>query len=137
MLTYVSKRVAALPAGISADVISGHAHTVENERTLRRDLRLMVVLAGAGFLGLFLFCFRDVRAVAVFLIPMIAVLIAMAGVAVATGGLSALVVGIGSVGAGISVDYGCSGNKPCVDYFMALILYVPAGPGSQHPGCIT
>ncbi len=106
LLEYIDERIAALPAGISTDVISGHAHTVENERTLRRDLRLMVLLAGAGFLGLFLFCFRDVRAVAVFAIPTIAVLISMAAVATFTGGLSALVVGIGSVGAGISVDYG-------------------------------
>ncbi len=106
LLAYLGERTAALPPGMTADVVSGHAHTVDNERLLRRDIGITMTLAAVGFIALFLFWFRDLRAIAVFLIPTVAVVVSMGVVVLVVGDASAFVVGLAGVVAGISVDYG-------------------------------
>lgn len=68
------------PPGMSVDIISGHLHSVNNEKMLKRDVRLTVTIAALGFIILFLGIFRDPRAVIIFLIPAAGFLAALLGV---------------------------------------------------------
>ncbi|HEX9021881.1 MAG TPA: hypothetical protein VF903_11535 [Nitrospirota bacterium] len=96
----------SLPASVSADVISGHLHTVSNERVMKRDILVASTMASAAFLVLFLLVFRDPRVLFVFIIPLIAVVWAINIATGIAGQLSYLVIGFGTSIAGISIDYG-------------------------------
>jgi predicted exporter len=98
-------RLKELPGFLRADVISGHLHTVSNERVIKRDITVATIVAAAGFLLLFLFVFRDARAGFVILFPLIAVVWSMIIAAGIEGRLSYLVIGFGTAIVGIS-DYG-------------------------------
>jgi predicted exporter len=95
-----------LPAYVAADVISGHLHTVSNERVIKRDIAVASIISTIAFLILFLLVFRDPRVLLVFIIPIIAVVWAVSLAAALEGTLSYLVIGFGSSIAGISSDYG-------------------------------
>lgn len=123
LMETVSVPVKRLSAGISADIISGHRHSIGNETRLRRDVRLTVSIAAIGFIILFLGIFRDPRAVIVFLIPAAAVLVALNISALLLDRLSYIVVGLGAVMAGIAVDYGIHvyvSNRHIPDPYLAL-----------------
>lgn len=96
----------SLPASVSADVISGHLHTVSNERVMKRDILVASTIASVAFLVLFLLVFRDPRVFFVFIIPLIAVVWAINIATGIEGRLSYLVIGFGTSIAGISIDYG-------------------------------
>ena len=106
LMAFVDGAVDDAPDGMSIDIISGHLHSVSNEKLLKRDVRLTVTIASIGFIILFLGVFRDPRAVVIFLIPAAAVLVSLNVTAVILGRLSYLVIGFGAVMAGIAVDYG-------------------------------
>jgi predicted exporter len=106
LISYLRERVAELPDYVSADIIAGHLHSISNEDVIKRDIWLTLSIAGVAFLLLFLLLFRDVRAIALFVIPLVSVLIAINLANVVLSRLSYFIVGMGGVVAGIAVDYG-------------------------------
>ena len=54
LLTALEDNISQLPKYISADVISGHRHTVSNEKVIRRDISLLSIMVSVVFLLLFL-----------------------------------------------------------------------------------
>ncbi|MDM8525429.1 hypothetical protein QUF80_18840 [Desulfococcaceae bacterium HSG8] len=106
LIAYLRHQLNFLPPFVSADIIAGHLHTVSNEDVIKRDIRRTMTIAGAGFIVLFLFFFRDIRAVFIFLMPTAAVLISVNLSALIFRTPSYFVVGMGVVIAGIAVDYG-------------------------------
>ena len=106
LVTTLQERLKALPPFVSADVVSGHLHTVSNEKVIKRDIAVASIIASVSFLILFLLIFRDQRVLFVFIIPFIAVIWAIALASAVEGRLSFLVIGFGTSIAGISIDYG-------------------------------
>lgn len=106
LVAAIRKRVAELPAFVKADIISGHLHTVSNERVIKHDITVVSIIASITFLLLFLLLFRDPRVLYVFIIPLIAVVWAIPMATALEGSLSYMVIGFGTAIAGISIDYG-------------------------------
>jgi predicted exporter len=106
LLYYLGEKIKGLPPGVSADIISGHTHSLSNERVLKRDVGLTSIVASIAFILLFLFVFADLSAVLIFLIPLFAIFQSIYLCYFFLGGLSYSVVGLSTVLAGISVDYG-------------------------------
>lgn len=102
----LQEHIRSLPGFVHADVISGHVHTVSNERVIKRDITVASALATVSFLLLFLVVFPDHRIVLVFLIPVIAIALSIITSTFVIGNLSYLVIGIGTAVAGITVDHG-------------------------------
>lgn len=106
-VAYLKERLAALPPGVSADMVCGHLHTLSNEKTIKRDIALTNTVASLAFIVLLVACFRDFRSVMlVFMIPVVAALAAIPLTALLVDRMALLVIGFGSVIAGIAVDYG-------------------------------
>lgn len=99
-------KIKGLPKFVTADIVSGHLHTVSNERVIKRDIKVASIITSIAFLLLFLLVFRDARAFFVFIIPLIAVVWAISIASSIEGNLSYLVIGFGTAIAGISIDYG-------------------------------
>ncbi len=106
LMRFLKEQLRQLPEYISADIIGGHLHTLSNERVIKRDIRLTLIIASFAFLLLFLIIFRDIRAVFVFLIPLASVIISINISNFFIGKLAYWVIGLGTVIAGISIDYG-------------------------------
>jgi uncharacterized protein len=106
IVKYLQEKLAALPDFVSANIIAGHMHTVKNEDVIKKDIWLTSVIAALGFLLLFLFFFRDFRAIIIFLMPFAAVLISTCIAFLVFKNLSYFVIGLSAVIAGISIDYG-------------------------------
>ncbi len=106
LIEYLHKQLESLPEFISADIIAGHIHTISNEDVMKKDIRLTLTIVSVAFLLLFLFVFRDIRAVLIFIIPLISVLVSINLSAIILGKLSYFIIGMGAVVAGIAVDYG-------------------------------
>jgi predicted exporter len=99
-------RIKELPGYISADIISGHLHTVSNERVIKRDISIVSSIASITFLLLFIVVFRDPRVFFIFIIPFIAIVWAIILATAVEGRLLYMVIGLGTAIAGFSVDYG-------------------------------
>lgn len=120
IINYLSGKLAQLPAYVKGQIIAGHLHTVKNEDSIKNDIRLTSIIAGWGFILLFLFAFRDIRAMIIFLIPVGAVLVTTWVTYLIFGELSYFVIGLSTVIAGIADDYGIyvymavrhAGNNP-------------------------
>jgi predicted exporter len=106
LVSALQDKLNALPSYITADVVSGHLHTVSNEKMIKRDIMVASSIASIAFLLLFLLVFRDTRVLIVFIIPLIAVVWAIIISTAVEGRLSYLVIGFGTAIAGISIDYG-------------------------------
>jgi len=106
LIGYLNDKISKLPDYIACDIIAGHTHSVSNEDVIKRDIAITSVTASIAFLLIFLFNFRDYRAVIFFLIPMFSVLISMNISALVFGKLSYFVAGMGAVIIGIADDYG-------------------------------
>ncbi len=106
IVSYLQEKLKQLPAYIRADIIAGHMHTVKNEEIIKNDIRLTTTIAAIGFILLFLFIFRDWRALIIFLMPLGAVLITTAVTFQIFKELSYFVIGLSTVIAGITIDYG-------------------------------
>ena len=106
LVAYLNSRLAELPQGVSGSLIAGHLHTISNEDMIKRDIELTSLVATIAFLLLFIICFRDVRAVLVFVMPLVAVVAATYIAWFSFRSLSAMVVGMSTVIAGIAIDYG-------------------------------
>ncbi len=105
LISTLQDRLKILPQGVSADIISGHLHTVSNERVIKHDIAVASFIASVAFFLLFMLVFRDLRVLFVFFLPMIAVVWAIAVAALVEGELSFLVIGFGTAIAGI-IDFG-------------------------------
>jgi predicted exporter len=105
LLSYLRRSLAELPEGVKVDIVAGHLHTISNEDVIQQDLIVGLGAASVGFLALFLFLYRDPRAVMLFLVPAASVVIAIGLEGLAAGRLSAFVVGMGGVIVGIADDY--------------------------------
>ena len=105
LVAYLRGAIAGLPAGVTADIVAGHLHTISNEDVLKQDLVVGLGSASIGFVTLFLLLYRDPRAVLLFLVPAASVVIAIGLEGFAADRLSAFVVGMGGVIVGIADDY--------------------------------
>ncbi|MCX5694843.1 MAG: hypothetical protein NT014_07000 [Candidatus Omnitrophica bacterium] len=106
IIHYLQEKLKPLPKYIKADIIAGHMHTVKNEDIIKKDICLTTIIASWGFILLFLFAFRDWKAMIIFLIPLGAVLITTGISFLIFGELSYFVIGLSTVIAGIADDYG-------------------------------
>jgi predicted exporter len=102
----LQEHIDGLPGFVKADIISGHVHTVSNEKVIKRDITIASTLATISFLLLFLVVFPDQRIILVFLIPVVAIALSIVIATFFMGSLSYLVIGIGTAVAGITVDHG-------------------------------
>ncbi len=106
IVDYLQGKLRKVGGYINADIIAGHMHTVANEDTIKKDIRLTTGIAALGFIFLFLFLFKDWRALIIFAMPLGAVLITTLISFFIFGSLSYFVIGLSTVIAGISLDYG-------------------------------
>jgi predicted exporter len=106
LIAFLSERLARLPPGLEPAIVAGHLHTLSNQKILQRDLQWTSTLETLFFATVFLLCFRDPRAILVFVIPPLGIL---AGIAVAGfpgTPLAAVVLGMAGMLAGIAIDCG-------------------------------
>jgi len=106
LVTALREHIGSLPGFVSADIISGHVHSVSNEKVVKRDITIASTLATVSFLVLFVLLFPDPRIAFVFFIPVIGLAVSINTVSFFMGDLSFLVIGIGTAVAGITVDHG-------------------------------
>lgn len=106
LVGYLRGQLRELPGFVSGSIIAGHLHSISNEDVIKRDIWLALGIASVAFFLLFLLRFRDVRAVLLFVLPLVSVLISIRMSHVVLGRLSYFIVGMGGVVAGIAVDYG-------------------------------
>jgi len=106
LLAYLEDQTRNLPAGVQVSLVSGYAHTVSNESTITRDLGVIFTIASVGFILIFVFFFRDIRGLMIFLVPVLSVIIAMALTSLVFHRISYFVLAFGPVIAGIADDYG-------------------------------
>ena len=106
IVNYLQEKLRHIPDYIQADIIAGHMHTVKNEEIIKKDIWFTSIIAGLGFLLLFLFIFRDWRAIIIFLMPLGAVLVSTSAAFLVFKNLSYFVIGLSTVIAGITIDYG-------------------------------
>jgi len=106
IVNYLQEKLKHIPNYIRADIIAGHMHTVKNEEIIKKDIWFTSIIAALGFLLLFLFIFRDWRAMIIFCMPLGAVLISTAAAFIVFKNLSYFVIGLSTVIAGITIDYG-------------------------------
>jgi predicted exporter len=106
LISTLQKHIKELPGYVTADIVSGHLHTVSNERVIKRDISIVSTIASVTFLLMFLLVFRDLRVLFVFIIPFIAIVWAIILATTIEGTLLYMVIGLGTAIAGFSVDYG-------------------------------
>lgn len=106
LVTALREHIGSLPGFVNADIISGHVHSVSNEKVVKRDITIASTLATVSFLVLFVLLFPDPRIAFVFFIPVIGLAVSINTVSFFMGDLSFLVIGIGTAVAGITVDHG-------------------------------
>lgn len=106
VLAYLEEKTKGLDPDIHVTLISGYAHTVSNEQTIKRDLGVILSIASIGFSVVFVGFFRDLRSLVVFLIPALSVVMAMALTGLFFPRMSYFVLAFGPVIAGIADDYG-------------------------------
>ncbi len=106
MLDSLKKNLEGLPEYIRADVLCGHSHTVSNEKLIKRDIVFISIIAAVAMLLLYGLVIRDVSAVTIFMIPVVAILFSIDLSYLFLGKLSYWVIGLGSTVAGIATDYG-------------------------------
>lgn len=123
LFKYLDKQFKQLPPYVSAKIISGHSHTLSNEKIMRKDIFLCSLITSIAFLVLFIVILKDVSAVLVFLVPLSAILISVNLSYLVLGKISYMVIGLGTVLAGISVDHAIHvyiSVKKCEDTFASI-----------------
>jgi uncharacterized protein len=106
LIAYLQEQLRGLPDFIVPTIVAGHLHSISNEDVIKKDIRLTSIIASVGFLLLFLVAFRDMRALMVFIMPLIAVLVATNLSFLVFEKLSYFIIGMGTVIAGIALDFG-------------------------------
>ena len=105
LLKALGRLLEKLPAGVKADVICGHAHSVSNQDVILSDLQQASLLSGIAFVVLLLFFYRDWRIISVMLVPVFAVLVSLPICALFFGKMTFLVGAFGPIIVGLTDDY--------------------------------
>lgn len=93
--------------GIHADLLLAHAHSIENERVIKADVKLACILSILFFLPAILFLFRrDPRALAIPVFPAVVSLAAVGLLAIPGEPVLLFVTATGGLVIGLAVDYG-------------------------------
>lgn len=95
-----------LPEGIRAELISGHGYTLANTDIIKSDMSKVLLLSAGGLLLLFTVMIRRLRALPVFLLPLLSMLIALVMVSLWFDQVSGITIGFGAVILGITIDFG-------------------------------
>ena len=106
LLAHIQGCLKDCPSFVKVDIVAGHTHTVANESLIKGDIARTGTVATIAFLIVLIWFFRDIRAVAFFLIPAASVLIALVCSGIVFGKVSAFVVALSTVIIGIADDYG-------------------------------
>ncbi len=106
LFSYLNKRLKQLPEYVTASIVCGHLHSISNEDIMKSDIAVIITIASVLFFLLFIFLFRSIRAVLVFVIPFIGIAISAGICSLFINNLALFVLGLGSVLAGIAIDYG-------------------------------
>lgn len=94
-----------LPAGISADLVSGHPYTLANADAIQGDMQRVLLVSIIGILLLFFLFLRSLRALSVYLLPLLSMVVAVLVTAAWFGTLSGITLGFGAVLLGITIDF--------------------------------
>lgn len=97
---------AQLPQGVSAELVSGHPYTLANSETIQSDMQRVLLASGIGILLLFGLFLRSLRALAVYLLPLLSMTVALMVTAARFDTLSGITIGFGAVLLGITIDFG-------------------------------
>ena len=93
--------------GIRADLLLAHAHSIENERVIKSDVKLACILSLLFFLPAILLLFRrDLRALAIPVFPAVVSLAAVGLLAIPGEPVLLFVTATGGLVIGLAVDYG-------------------------------
>ena len=96
----------AMP-GVRADLLLAHAHSIENERIIKSDVKLACILSILFFLPAILFLFRrDLRALAIPVFPAVVSFAAAGLLAIPGEPVLLFVTATGGLVIGLAVDYG-------------------------------
>ena len=94
-------------SGIRADLLLAHAHSIENERVIKSDVKLACILSILFFLPAVLLLFRrDLRALAIPVFPAVVSLAAVGLLAIPGEPVLLFVTATGGLVIGLAVDYG-------------------------------
>ena len=94
-------------SGIRADLLLAHAHSIENERVIKSDVKLACILSVLFFLPAILLLFRrDLRALAIPVFPAVVSLAAVGLLAIPGEPVLLFVTATGGLVIGLAVDYG-------------------------------
>jgi uncharacterized protein len=113
LIRYIEDSLLKLPTAVSADLIAGHLHSLSNERVIKRDVFVTIAVASIGFLALFLFLFKDIKALLLFMVPIVSVLISILICSWILGEFSYIIMGMGALISGIAIDY-------CIHVYVAM-----------------
>ena len=93
--------------GVRADLLLAHAHSIENERVIKADVKLACILSILFFLPAILLLFRrDLRALAIPVFPAVVSLAAVGLLAIPGEPVLLFVTATGGLVIGLAVDYG-------------------------------
>ena len=110
----VDQALSPLPDGLSYRIISGCNHTLGNESVLKRDATVAGILSVVFFVLIFLFFYhRDLRALWIPAIPLIASAPALGITALFFDEICLYVVGLGSCIVGLAIDQGIHIYSAC------------------------
>lgn len=125
LLDRIDRAVASsVPAGMKAEVVSGHRYTVINAETIKRDLYVVLGLSGLAVLAIYLLFLRSWSALFVFLVPSSILVIASGAIALLQENVFAVTLGFGGVLLGMADEY-------------AMMIYFYCRQGGRDPGAIT
>ncbi len=113
LIRYIEDALLKLPTTVSAVLIAGHIHSLSNERVIKRDVFVTITVASIGFLALFLFLFKDIKAILLFMVPIVSVLISILICSWILGEFSYIIMGMGALISGIAIDY-------CIHVYVAM-----------------
>lgn len=106
VLEHIYNSINYISDDLIVNVVAGHRHTVSNEIVIRKDVKIIAIVASTAFFILFLLVFRDLRAAYIFIIPVLSVLFSINLSRFFIGSLSLFIVGFAAVITGIAIDYG-------------------------------
>jgi len=106
LITYVKEQLSLLPDYVSADIIAGHLHAVDNETILKRDIGLVSITVLLAFFIIFICVFKDMGTLTIFIMPIASVLMAICLTFFIFRQVSYFIAGMAAVITGIAIDYG-------------------------------
>ena len=107
LLDYIDNHLHTIPSYVEATVICGHLHAASNEKIIKKDIQITLLISAVAFILLFtLILKKDLRCFIILLLPVIAGLISMTLLTFFIKQMSYFVLGMGGVITGIAIDYG-------------------------------